>query len=93
MAGARPQIVSDMFSTRKRSPDRVEVLKILRAHEQTIAVCDACATTTRELATEVARGGVPSRADLVRTIEESERVLAELETTRRELQRLIAGFS
>ena len=36
--------------------DRQEFLKILHAHEQTLAICEACATTTRELATEVARG-------------------------------------
>ena len=73
--------------------DRVEFLKILHAHQQTLEVCDACATTTRELAAEVARGGVPARADLMTTIEEAERVLVELESVRAEVSRLIAEFS
>ncbi|HEX5108413.1 MAG TPA: hypothetical protein VFV95_08210 [Vicinamibacterales bacterium] len=66
-------------------------MKLLHAHEQTLAVCEACATTTRELATEVARGGVPSKADLMRTIEESERVLTELGPVRDELRRLLTA--
>ena len=68
--------------------DRQEFLKILHAHEQTLDICEACATTTRELATEVARGGIPSKADLMRTIEEAERVLTELGPVRDELRRL-----
>jgi hypothetical protein len=76
-----------------RSDVRREFIKILEAHARTIAVCEACATTTRELATEVARGGVPQRADLVRTIEEAERVLADLATTTKELQRLMEELS
>ena len=71
--------------------DRAEFLKVLHAHEQTVAICEACATTTRELATEVARGGTPSRADLVRTMEEAERVLVDLAPVRAELRRLIAA--
>ena len=76
-----------------RADDRREVVKILEAHAQTVAVCEACATTTRELATEVARGGVPSRADLLATIQEAERVLADLDATRRELERLLKGMT
>jgi len=57
---------------------REEFLKILHAHQQTIDICEACATTTRELAAEVARGGMPPKADLVQTMEEAERVLSEL---------------
>jgi hypothetical protein len=72
-----------------RRDERAEFLKILQAHAQTLEICAACATTTRELATEVARGGVPARADLMKTIEEAERVLAELDDVRRELERLI----
>jgi hypothetical protein len=72
-----------------RREEREEFLKILHAHAQTIEVCAACATTTRELATEVARGGLPPRADLMKTIEEAERVLAELGDVKREIERLI----
>ena len=73
--------------------DRQEFLKILHAHAQTIAVCEACAATTRDLATEVARGGMPTRDDLVQTIGEAERVLAELVAVRREVERLILTLS
>ena len=76
-----------------RREDRVEFLKILQAHQTTLEICDACATTTRELATEVARGGMPAKADLVHTIAEAERVLVELEGVRAEVQRLIAELS
>ena len=69
---------------------REEFLKILHAHQQTIEVCEACATTTRELAAEVARGGMPPRADLVQTMEEAERVLTDLAAVRSEVRRLIA---
>ena len=68
---------------------REEFLKILYAHQQTIDVCEACAATTRELAAEVARGGMPPKADLVQTMEEAERVLAELAGVRSEVRRLI----
>ena len=74
-----------------RSEDRQEFLKILQAHEQTVSICEACATTTRELATEVARGGVPSKADLMQTIEEAERVMNELGAVREELRRLLSA--
>ena len=73
--------------------ERQEFLKILHAHAQTIAICEACAATTRDLATEVARGGVPSRPDLVQTIGEAERVLADLTVVRREVERLILTLS
>ena len=33
--------------------EKAEVLKILEAHERTLAVCRACAETTRDLAWEV----------------------------------------
>ena len=72
-----------------RREDREEFLKILLAHQQTIEICDACASTTRELAAEVARGGLPAKDDLVRTIDEAERVLAYLAGVRAEVQRLI----
>jgi len=72
---------------------REEFLKILHAHQQTIDICEACATTTRELAAEVARGGMPPKADLVQTMEEAERVLSELAGVRQEVQRLIAEMT
>lgn len=73
------------------SDARQEVLKILQAHAQTIAVAEACATTTRDLAAEVARGGVPSRDDLQHTILVAERVLGDLGGVREEVERLIAA--
>jgi hypothetical protein len=68
-----------------------EVRKILEAHAQTVAICEACATTTRDLATEVARGGVPRAADLRVTIDEAERTLAQLASVREEIERLMAA--
>jgi hypothetical protein len=67
---------------------RLEFLKILDAHAQTLAICEACAITTRDLATEVKRGGVPTPADLQQTIAEAERVLADLVSVREEVERL-----
>jgi hypothetical protein len=73
--------------------DREEFLKILHAHRQTIDICDACASTTHELAAEVARGGVPAREDLLKTMEEAQRVLADLGAVRQEVERLIEDLS
>jgi predicted metal-binding protein len=73
--------------------DREALLKVLHAHERTIAVCEACAATTRDLASEVARGGIPTRDDLVKTIDEAERVLTELTSVRREVERLIMALA
>jgi hypothetical protein len=70
-----------------------EFLKILRAHRQTLDVCDACASTTRDLAAEVMRGGLPRREDLEQTIAEAERVLADLAQMRQELDRVLAELS
>ena len=72
---------------------REEFLKILHAHQQTLDICEACATTTRELAAEVARGGMPAKADLVQTMEEAERVLPDLAGVRQEVQRLIGEMT
>jgi hypothetical protein len=72
--------------------DREEFLKILHAHAQTIAICEACAVTTRDLAAEVKRGGLPSPDDLRKTVEEADRVLAELGSTREVVERLIASL-
>ena len=60
------------------SEEKQEVLHIIEAHERTLAVCRACAETARDLAWEVKRGHIPDADALRLTIEESERVLAEL---------------
>jgi len=73
--------------------DRVEFLKVLHAHAQTIDICEACATTTRDLATEIQRGGLPKKDDLQRTVEEAEKVLADLASVREEVRRLLVAFS
>ena len=58
------------------SPDeRAEVARLIDAHEQTLAICRACAETTRDLAWEVKRGSAPPPAALAQTIAEAERVL------------------
>ena len=74
------------------SHERQEFRKVLEAHAQTVAICEACAATTRDLATEVARGGVPRADDLKTTIREAERTLADLARVREEIERLMAGF-
>jgi hypothetical protein len=58
--------------------EKQEVLHIIEAHERTLAVCRACAETARDLAWEVKRGNTPDPAALRQTIDESERVLADL---------------
>jgi hypothetical protein len=73
--------------------ERQEFLKILHAHAQTVAICEACAATTRDLAIQVARGSVPTKDDLVKTADEAERVLADLSAVRREVERLILVLS
>lgn len=73
--------------------DRNEFLKIIHAHAQTVEICEACAVTTRDLAAEVQRGGVPKRDDLQRTVDEAEKVLADLASVRQELRRLMIEFS
>ena len=70
--------------------ERREFLKVLHAHADTVGLAEACATTTRDLAAEVRRGGLPKRADLERTVEEAERILADLAVVRREVERLMA---
>ena len=73
--------------------ERSEFLKIVHAHAQTVEVCEACAVTTRDLAAEIQRGGVPRREDLQRTVDEAEKVLADLTSVREELRRLLIEFS
>jgi hypothetical protein len=70
--------------------ERREFLKILEAHAQTITICEACATSTRDLAAEVKSGGLPKRDDLQKQIEEAERVLADLNLVKQEVERLTA---
>jgi hypothetical protein len=70
--------------------ERREFLKILEAHARTVGLAEACATTTRDLAAEVKRGGLPKREDLQRTVDEAERILADLAQVRGEVDRLVA---
>jgi hypothetical protein len=72
--------------------ERREFLKVLEAHAQTVSVAEACATTTRDLAAEVKRGGMPRRDDLQRTVDEAERILADLAEVRQAVERLMAGL-
>jgi hypothetical protein len=58
--------------------EKAEVLRLLEAHERTLAVCRACAETTRDLAWEVKRGGTPPPEALTATLDEVERVLDEV---------------
>lgn len=58
--------------------EKLEVLQLIEAHERTLAICRACAQTMRDLAWEVKRGSAPDAVALAQTIEESERVLADL---------------
>jgi len=74
------------------SQERQEFRKILEAHAQTVAICEACATTTRDLAAEVARGGMPHPGDLKTTINEAERTLTDLAGVREEIERLMAAL-
>ena len=58
--------------------EKQEVLHLIEAHERTVALCRACAETTRDLAWEIKRGHDPDADALRQTIEESDRVLSEL---------------
>ena len=58
--------------------EKTEVLKLLEAHERTLAVCRACAETTRDLAWEVKRGSTPPAEALAATLDEADRVLADV---------------
>jgi hypothetical protein len=60
------------------SEEKLEVQHLIEAHERTLEICRACAATARDLAWEVRRGGTPEPDALKQTIDESERVLAEL---------------
>ena len=58
--------------------EKEEVRHLLEAHERTVEICRVCANTVRDLAWEVKRGSVPPADELKKTIEEAERVLADL---------------
>lgn len=58
--------------------EQQEVKRLIDAHEHTLQVCRACAETTRDLAWEVKRGGVPSPESLAATLAEVERVLDDI---------------
>jgi hypothetical protein len=58
--------------------EQQEVRRLIEAHEHTLQVCRACAETTRDLASEVKRGSVPTPAALAATLAEIERVLEDL---------------
>ena len=73
--------------------ERQQVLQIVLAHEKTIAICRACAETTRDLAAEVKRGGTPPRDDLARTITAAEEALNDLTSVRNEVERLKRVFA
>lgn len=61
------------------TPDeKAEVLRLLEAHERTLALCRASAETTRDLAWELKRGGQPAPDALTQTIEAADHVLAEV---------------
>jgi hypothetical protein len=70
--------------------ERQEFRKVLEAHAKTIGICEACATSTRDLAAEVKRGGLPKRNDLQHHVDEAERVLTDLALVKQEVQRLLA---
>jgi hypothetical protein len=75
-----------------RPEDRQEFVKILRAHQRTVQVCRACAETTRDLAAEVKRGGVPPRNALAETITAAEDVLNDLRGVEAEVERLLLAL-
>ena len=58
--------------------EQQEVRRLIDAHEHTLQVCRACAATTRDLAWEVKRGGVPTQEALAATLAEVERVFEDL---------------
>jgi hypothetical protein len=74
------------------SQEREQFLRILQAHAQTVAIGEACATTTRDLATEVARGGTPNCNDLLATVAAAERALEDLAGVREEVERLLSAM-
>ena len=72
--------------------ERQEFRKILEAHGRTLDICEACAISTRDLADEVKRGGLPKRDELQRQVDEAERVLTDVALVKQEVQRLLANL-
>jgi hypothetical protein len=72
--------------------ERAEVQRIIDGHEQTLAICRACAETTRDLAWEVTRGATPSPGALAQTIAEADRILGDLVQVEIALARLKAAL-
>jgi hypothetical protein len=70
--------------------ERQQFLEVLQAHAQTVAIGEACAATTRDLAAEVARGGTPGRSDLLSTVAQAEQALKDLAAVREEVERLLS---
>lgn len=58
--------------------EKDEVVRLIEAHERTLALCRACAETTRDLAWELKRGSHPGPDALGETITTSERILDEV---------------
>ncbi len=79
-----------VWGSRVTRQERQQFLKVLQAHAQTVAIAEACAATTRDLAAEVARGGTPSRSDLLNTVAQAERAITDLAAVREEVERVLA---
>ena len=72
--------------------EREEFLKIWQAHARTVAIGEACASTTRAPAAEVARGSTPSRNYLLATVAAAEHALEDLAGVREEVERLLSAL-
>lgn len=72
--------------------EKLEVRHLIEAHERTVEVCRACATTTRDLAWEVRRGSAPAPDTLEQTITEAGRVLDELGRVERAIAEMKAAL-
>lgn len=72
--------------------EREEVARIVEAHERTVAICRACAETTRDIAWEVKRGSMPPLDALEQTIREAEQVLTDMAQVEIALARMKAAL-
>ena len=72
--------------------EKQEVQHLIEAHERTLEICRACASTARDLAWEIRRGGTPAPDALKQTIDESERILAELGQVERAIAEMKAAL-
>jgi NMD protein affecting ribosome stability and mRNA decay len=92
-AGAEATSAGTMFLRSAMTDDeRREVQRIIEAHETTVAVCRACAETTRDLAWEIRRGAAPDAEALAQTIAEAERVLTDLGQVERAIAQMKASL-